>query len=280
MTVSPTTGYLGWTAECGHKVYASKDYYSGEFAQCDKCGRWVEIPVGFYNKIPAHYYRVVHILTMISLSALFLFLGNAFGNPPWWIVLVLLPWLILTMWLSGDLVLIIMARLVKGSTPESGGLIVVSRCGLRAAIGVTDIGLYMPIFIYGLLAATYIGTHFGGVGLPAWIRNPWSFIVIGTILAMLSTAVATSLAFKFAPPRLKKFFAESETEKTLAEEFTRALAAQRASGRSFDEPDLDEFPLLRDAIRSSRATPDPRFRDLLIPGGAARHRRRQPGHKP
>lgn len=224
------TGYRGWTAECGHEVYLSRDYYSGEMAQCEKCGRWGKIPIGFYDRIPIQYYMFISTLAVISLAGLFLFLRDAFGSPPWWIVLILLPWLAATMmFIPSWLVVMVVFKLVKGSTPESAGLVVVNRIGLRAKIGVTDIGHYLPVVIYGLLAAAYIATYFGHVSPSAWIRNPWMFMAIGAMLALLSTAVAAALAFKFAPPRLKKYFLESESEKATMEEVARIRATRMAS---------------------------------------------------
>ena len=193
----PNKEIPGVPSECGHEIRVSNDYYSGEIAQCDECGRWAEIPIGFYNWIPIQYYGRIATLTVVSLGALFLFRGNAFGNPPWWVVLILLPWLALTMWYPSSVVIELMARLVKSSTAIptaiSGILVIAGRRGLRAFIGVTDIGLYLPVVVYGLLAAAYIGKYSGRVGLSPWIRNPWVFMVAGAVLATLLTAGAAAL---------------------------------------------------------------------------------------
>lgn len=193
---------LGFKCDCGHIVFASTDYF-GEQVKCDKCSKWLPIPLGFYNRIPLHLYRWIVLVFVIFLSTLYLkygyYIGCASGWTMWmfplWVGLIVI---IFCNAVSKALMFMTFSNVMKRDPYKHRGLI--------AAIGGDDISLYVPVITYLLLALVYIINYSSiGVDLISFIRNPWLFMVIGAVFAAVFTTVLSWMVFRFAPRRLKRF---------------------------------------------------------------------------
>ena len=193
---------LGFRCECGHTVFASTDYF-GEQVKCDGCGRVLQIPLGFYNKVPLHLYRWALLALVIFLSVIYLKYGHFLGRSAGWTAWLLPVWIgvigyIFCYHIPKGVMFVAYSSVTKKEALDNRGHV--------AALGGDDIACYAPLAVYLALAGVYIATwEAGGADPISAIRDPWIFLIIGGVLAIFATVVLTWLAWQLASPRLKRF---------------------------------------------------------------------------
>ncbi len=192
---------LGFKCDCGHIVFASTDYF-GEQVQCDGCGNFLPIPLGFYNKLPARFYPLIFLAFVTYMSYIYVgqgqYIGRSSGLAAWLLPLWIVP------------IAFLFCSLIPKTFMFSVYSFVMKRPferhrGHVAALGGDDIACYVPIIAYLALIMVYarINSSGGSDSLSA-VRNPWIFMMIGAGVAAGATAVVAWLAFLFAPRRLKR----------------------------------------------------------------------------
>jgi hypothetical protein len=163
----------------------------------------MQIPLGFYNKVPLRLYGPALLALMVAFSVLYLQYGHFLGRSSGWTAWLLPVWVLLIVFLfcyqipKGVMFLVYSAVF---------GRSFLERRGHVAALLGDDIASYVPVAAYLALAGLYIRTWgTADVDVLASIRTPWRFLMIGGVLAAVATASAAWLAFRFAPRRLRRF---------------------------------------------------------------------------